>query len=157
MFTVVNKYTSRVYYKGEDKAEAKAAYRKDPTGSWVYFDGQLCDLRTFAPKVVKPAVAVPAALEAIADAAIAEEVNVPAVPTRTVKLENWVTLADTVSAVFGQTVHRAHVQAIRMGSPSVGDIGAVRDRAEKVVRHTYNEWERLTATSVLETLRNYGL
>jgi hypothetical protein len=51
MYFVVNKYTGRAYYKGANKAEAKAAYRKDSTGSWVFKDGQPCDLRTFEPKV----------------------------------------------------------------------------------------------------------
>jgi len=50
MFLVVNKFTGRVYYRGADKAEAKSAYRRDPTGSWVYKDGKGCDLRTFEPR-----------------------------------------------------------------------------------------------------------
>jgi hypothetical protein len=50
MYVVMNKYTDRKTYEGPSKVNAKAAYRRDPTGSWVYKDGRFCDLRTFEPK-----------------------------------------------------------------------------------------------------------
>ena len=50
MFIVINKYTGRKVYEGSDKAEAKKAYKKDFIANWVYFDGKICDLRTFKPK-----------------------------------------------------------------------------------------------------------
>lgn len=49
-YRVINKYTGRYLYQGTDKAEAKAAYQKDPTGAWVYLGNRgLCDLRSFKP------------------------------------------------------------------------------------------------------------
>ena len=62
-YRVVNKFTGRVLYKGDDKKAAKAAYKSDPTGTWVYkqiagkpgdltdpeFKAALCDCRSFEP------------------------------------------------------------------------------------------------------------
>lgn len=77
--------------------------------------------------------------------------------TRTIKPENWLTLATTVYTVFGESVAPEHVTAIRDGKPTEQAVAAIKARAERVRSQTYNGAVFHQCNSILETLKNYGL
>lgn len=80
--------------------------------------------------------------------------------TRTIKPENWTVLAGTVAEVLGvpgnqDFAYRASM-AFEKGAP--GDyLAPVVAQCKRCIARTYNAAERARASSLLETLANYGL
>lgn len=79
---------------------------------------------------------------------------------RTIKPENWRTLAQTLRNVIGarpNTEMGQSIDRIHFGMPYAEDVPAIVKRLQEIAGWTYNGNERANALSVLETLGNYGL
>lgn len=80
--------------------------------------------------------------------------------TRTIKPENWTVLAGTINEVLGvpgnqDFAYRASM-AFKNGTPG-NYLDTVVAQCKLCIARSYNGAERARASSLLETLANYGL
>lgn len=81
--------------------------------------------------------------------------------TRTIKQENWDTLADTVEEVLGvpgnQDLASRIANSIRTGKPKPDLLEVALAQTLRCIQRPYGHYQLRRAQSLLTTLQNYGL
>lgn len=76
---------------------------------------------------------------------------------RTIKPENWQTLADTLTDKLGYWMSGGQLSEFRAGKPSAETVARAVRVLRIIIRETYNGQERSACKSIAETLMNYGI